>query len=41
MREGCEVHTGDLRVLYEARKAMSGHVLDEGEVTGVYKRPSE
>jgi Raf kinase inhibitor-like YbhB/YbcL family protein len=25
----------------DARKAMSGHVLDEGEVTGVYKRPSE
>ena len=24
MREGCEVHTGDLRALDEARKAMRG-----------------
>src|SRR5215216_3244249 len=29
MREGCEVHRGDLRVLSEARKAMNGctHVI--------------
>jgi nucleoside-diphosphate-sugar epimerase len=36
MREGCEVHTGDLRVLDEARKAIRGcsHVIHLAAVVG-------
>ncbi len=36
MREGCEVHTGDLRVLSEARKAISGctHVIHLAAIVG-------
>src|SRR3954464_3601314 len=36
MREGCEVHTGDLRVLDEARKAMRGctHVIHLAHIVG-------
>ena len=36
MREGCEVHTGDLRVLGEARKAVSGcsHVIHLAAIVG-------
>src|SRR5204863_2133015 len=36
MREGCEVHTGDLRDLGEARVAMSGcsHVIHLAAVVG-------
>ena len=36
MREGCEVHRGDLRVLSEARKAMSGcsHVIHLAAIVG-------
>ena len=36
MREGCEVHRGDLRVLGEARKAMSGcsHVIHLAAIVG-------
>jgi nucleoside-diphosphate-sugar epimerase len=36
MREGCEVHRGDLRVLAEARKAMSGctHVIHLAAIVG-------
>jgi UDP-glucose 4-epimerase len=36
MREGCEVHTGDLRVLDEARKAMRGctHVIHLAAIVG-------
>ena len=36
MREGCEVHRGDLRVLDEARKAMSGctHVIHLAAIVG-------
>jgi UDP-glucose 4-epimerase len=36
MREGCEVHTGDLRVLAEARRAMSGctHVIHLAAIVG-------
>src|SRR5919199_2640316 len=36
IREGCEVHTGDLRVLAEARKAMSGctHVIHLAAIVG-------
>jgi nucleoside-diphosphate-sugar epimerase len=36
MRESCEVHTGDLRVLDEARKAMDGctHVLHLAAIVG-------
>jgi UDP-glucose 4-epimerase len=36
MREGCEVHTGDLRSLAEARRAMSGcsHVIHLAAVVG-------
>jgi len=36
MREGCEVHTGDLRVLDEARKAMRGctHVVHLAAIVG-------
>ena len=36
MREGCEVHTGDLRVLSEAREAISGcsHVIHLAAIVG-------
>jgi nucleoside-diphosphate-sugar epimerase len=36
MREGCEVHTGDLRVLEEAKTAMSGcsHVIHLAAIAG-------
>ena len=36
MREGCEVHTGDLRVLEEARTAMKGctHVIHLAAIVG-------
>src|SRR6202008_4210316 len=36
MREGCEIHQGDLRVLGEARKAMSGcsHVIHLAAIVG-------
>ena len=36
MREGCEVHRGDLRLLGEARKAMSGcsHVIHLAAIVG-------
>ncbi len=36
MREGCEVHTGDLRVLEEARKATTGcsHVIHLAAIVG-------
>src|SRR5215204_3147077 len=36
MREGCEVHRGDLRVLGEARKAISGcsHVIHLAAIVG-------
>jgi UDP-glucose 4-epimerase len=36
MREGCEVHRGDLRVLSEARKAMNGctHVIHLAAIVG-------
>jgi nucleoside-diphosphate-sugar epimerase len=36
MREGCEVHRGDLRVLAEARKAMSGctHAIHLAAIVG-------
>jgi UDP-glucose 4-epimerase len=36
MREGCEVHRGDLRLLSEARKAMSGcsHVIHLAAIVG-------
>jgi UDP-glucose 4-epimerase len=36
MREGCEVHTGDLRVLKEARTAMKGctHVIHLAAIVG-------
>src|SRR5919199_5244960 len=36
MREGCEVHRGDLRVLGEARKAMRGctHVIPPAAIVG-------
>ena len=36
MREGCEVHRGDLRVLAEARKAMAGcsHVVHLAAIVG-------
>jgi nucleoside-diphosphate-sugar epimerase len=36
MREGCEVHTGDLRVLAEAREAMAGcsHVIHLAAIVG-------
>src|SRR4051794_24363811 len=36
MREGCEVHTGDLRVLEEARKATDGctHVIHLAAIVG-------
>jgi nucleoside-diphosphate-sugar epimerase len=36
MREGCEVHTGDLRVLDEARKAIRGcsHVIHLAAIVG-------
>ena len=36
MREGCEVHTGDLRVLSEARGAMAGcsHVIHLAAIVG-------
>jgi UDP-glucose 4-epimerase len=36
MREGCEVHRGDLRVLSEARKAMGGcsHVIHLAAIVG-------
>jgi nucleoside-diphosphate-sugar epimerase len=36
MREGCEVHRGDLRVLSEARKAMTGcsHVIHLAAIVG-------
>jgi nucleoside-diphosphate-sugar epimerase len=36
MREGCEVHRGDLRVLNEAREAMSGcsHVIHLAAIVG-------
>jgi nucleoside-diphosphate-sugar epimerase len=36
MREGCEVHTGDLRVLSSAREAMSGcsHVIHLAAIVG-------
>ena len=36
MREGCEVHTGDLRALDEARKAMRGcsHVIHLAAIVG-------
>ena len=36
MREGCEVHTGDLRSLAEARQAMSGctHVIHLAAIVG-------
>jgi UDP-glucose 4-epimerase len=36
MREGCEVHQGDLRVLAEARQAMSGctHVIHLAAIVG-------
>src|SRR3954464_5187432 len=36
IREGCEVHTGDLRVLAEARRAMSGctHVIHLAAIVG-------
>src|SRR3990170_601722 len=36
MREGCEVHTGDLRVLEEARKAITGcsHVIHLAAIVG-------
>jgi UDP-glucose 4-epimerase len=36
MREGCEVHTGDLRVLDEARRAMRGctHVIHLAAIVG-------
>src|SRR6476659_5305415 len=36
MREGCEVHRGDLRVLSEARKAMAGcsHVIHLAAIVG-------
>ncbi len=36
MREGCEVHTGDLRLLAEARKAISGctHVIHLAAIVG-------
>src|SRR5919206_1056892 len=36
MREGCEVHTGDLRSLAEARRAMSGctHVIHLAAIVG-------
>jgi len=36
MREGCEVHTGDLRVISEASTAMSGcsHVIHLAAITG-------
>jgi UDP-glucose 4-epimerase len=36
MREGCEVHTGDLRVLEEARTAMDGcsHVIHLAAIVG-------
>ena len=36
MREGCEIHRGDLRVLAEARKAASGcsHVIHVAAMTG-------
>ena len=36
MREGCEVHTGDLRVLSEARQAVSGctHVIHLAAIVG-------
>ena len=36
MREGCEVHTGDLRRLEEARKAISGctHVIHMAGMIG-------
>ena len=36
MREGCEVHRGDLRVLAEARKAISGcsHVIHLAAIVG-------
>src|SRR5918994_3274987 len=36
MREGCEVHRGDLRVLAEARKAMTGctHVIHLAAIVG-------
>ena len=36
MREGCEVHTGDLRVLDESRKAMRGctHVIHLAAIVG-------
>ena len=36
MREGCEVHRGDLRVLAEARKAMRGcsHVIHLAAIVG-------
>jgi nucleoside-diphosphate-sugar epimerase len=36
MREGCEVHTGDLRVLGEARRAMAGcsHVIHLAAIVG-------
>ncbi len=36
MREGCEVHTGDLRLLDEARKAMRGcsHVIHLAAIVG-------
>ena len=36
IREGCEVHTGDLRQLGEARKAMAGcsHVIHLAAIVG-------
>ena len=36
MREGCEVHTGDLRVLADARKAVAGctHVIHLAAIVG-------
>src|ERR1039457_2607349 len=36
MREGCEVHTGDLRVLEQARTAMDGctHVIHLAAIVG-------
>src|SRR3712207_2580997 len=36
MREGCEVHTGDLRQLAETRKAMAGcsHVIHLAAIVG-------
>jgi UDP-glucose 4-epimerase len=36
MREGCEVHTGDLRVLDEARRATQGctHVIHLAAIVG-------